>query len=123
MINGGLVPGHQILKPVSAAAPYSVFKQGSTIPLKFAVFDANSNSVSSAGVVTGMTLVAAVNGTTSDVNETILSVNEDSLFNWDPTSQLWTFNLSTKNLPKNATFFYTISLNDGTVINFQFGLR
>jgi len=122
-INGSLVPGHQILKPVSTAAPYSVFKQGSTVPLKFAVFDANLSSVGSAGVVTSVTLAAAVNGTTSDVNETILSANEDSVFHWDPSSQLWTFNLSTKNLPKNATFFYTISLNDGTSINVQFGLR
>jgi hypothetical protein len=122
-INGSQVPGHQILPPVNASAPYSVFKQGSVVPLKFAVFDANCKSVGTPGVVTGMTLEAALNGTTSDINETIVSATPDSAFRWDSANQQWVFNLSTKNLPKNATFYYTVTLNDGTTINFQFGLK
>jgi hypothetical protein len=122
-INGTLTPGHQILQPVNATAPYSVFKQGSTVPFKFVVFDANGKSVGTAGVVAGMSLTGELNGTTSDVNEAIVSATPDSAFHWDSANQQWVFNLSTKNLPKNATFYYTITLNDGTAVNFHFGLR
>lgn len=121
-VNGSLAPGHQILQPVNADGT-SVFKQGSTVPLKFMVFDANCTSIGTPGVVTGMALTGTMNGTESTLNETIVSTTPDSSFRWDPTAQQWIFNLSTKNLPKNATFQYTIYLNDGTCIRFQFGLR
>jgi hypothetical protein len=122
-INGVMTPGHQILQPINVTAPYSVFKQGSAIPLKFVVFDANGNSVGTPGLITGMALMGVLNGTTGEVNESIVSTTPDSSFRWDPSNQQWTFHLSSKNLPKNATFFYTITLNDGTSINFQFGLK
>src|SRR5207245_1590528 len=62
VVSGSLTPGHTILQPVNADGT-SVFKQGSTVPLKFMVFDANCNSVGTAGVVTGMTLTASIPGT------------------------------------------------------------
>jgi len=121
-VNGVLTPGHAILPPVKADGS-SVFKEGSTVPLKFMVFDANCNSVGTPGVVTGMMLTGTVKGTTGSVNESIVSTTPDSSFRWDPTAQQWIFNLSTKNLPSNATFTYVINLNDGSNITFQFGLR
>src|SRR2546422_3463306 len=43
-------PGHQILQPVNADGS-SVFKKGSTIPVKFRVCDANANPIGGAGQV------------------------------------------------------------------------
>ena len=37
--------------------------------------------------------------------------------------QQWIFNITTSNLNAGSTYIYTISLNDGSAINFQFGLR
>lgn len=42
---------------------------------------------------------------------------------WDDSGQLWVFNLSTKGLTANRTYVYRITLNDGSEIGFQFGLR
>ena len=122
VVNGALSPGHVILQPVNADGT-SVFKQGSTVPLKFMVFDANCNSVGTPGVVTGMTLNTVAKGTVTSVNETIVSTTPDTSFRWDPSGQQWIFNLSTKSLPSNTTFVYVISLNDGSTIQFQFGLK
>jgi hypothetical protein len=57
------------------------------------------------------------------VDEAVSSTNPDTAFRWDPTDQQWIFNTSTKNLAANKTYVYTITLNDGTNIVFQYGLR
>jgi hypothetical protein len=115
--------GHAILQPINTDGS-SVFKQGSTVPAKFRVCDANGNSMGTAGVVTVFALFQIVNGTVADtVNETVDSTNNDTSFRWDPTAQQWIFNISTKNLTKNRTYVYQINLNDGSTIMFQFGLR
>src|SRR5205814_4552303 len=60
IVNGSLTPGHVILQPVNADNT-SVFKQGSTVPAKFCVFDANCNSVGTPGVVSS-SILQSVNG-------------------------------------------------------------
>jgi hypothetical protein len=35
----------------------------------------------------------------------------------------WIFNISTKNLTANKTYYYVVTLNDGSTITFQFGLK
>jgi hypothetical protein len=40
-----------------------------------------------------------------------------------PTSQQWIFNITSGNLTAGNTYVYAITLNDGTIINFQYGLR
>lgn len=115
--------GHQILQPINADGS-SVFKQGQTVPAKFRVCDANGNSISSAGVVAGFLLTQTISGTVTTTVEDIVNTNNpDSAFRWDATDQQWIFNISTQNLAANSTYVYTIALNDGTVINFQFGLH
>ena|SRR2546427_2667502 len=114
-------PGHTILQPVNADGT-SVFKQGSTVPLKFMVFDANCDSIGTPGVVSGFTLVSATMGA-SALDEAIVSTTPDTAFRWDPTGQQWIFNLSTKNLTKNYTYVYRITLNDASTIQFSFGLK
>ncbi len=115
--------GHSVLQPINTDGT-SVFKQGSTIPVKFRVCDNNGASISNSGVVTGFSLIQTVSGTlVSTINEPVLSTTPESNFRWDTTNQQWIFNMSTKNLSAGETYSYKISLNDGTNIEFSFGLR
>jgi hypothetical protein len=119
----GVFGGHQIRPPISLSGS-SVFKQGSTVPAKFAVFDANGVSIGTPGVVSSFQLVQIINGTVVDyVTDAVDSTTSDSSFRWDTTSQQWIFNISTTALTANTTYVYWITLNDGTTIQFQFGLK
>jgi len=119
--------GHQIRSPIAANGT-STFKQGSTIAAKFRVCDALGNSISAANasgvpVVASFNLVQIINGTVvQTVDQTAASTTPDMALRWDSTSQQWVFNISTSNLLKGATYIYVISLNDGTSIQFQYGL-
>ncbi len=116
-------PGHVILPPITPDGS-SIFKQGSTVPAKFRVFDANCNSIGTPGVVQSFNLVKIVSGTTSDtVNEAVTSRTPDTAFRWDSTDQQWVFNISTGSLAASMTYYYVITLNDGTSIPFSFGLK
>ena len=123
---GGLcldAPGHQILQPINADGS-SIFKQGSTVAAKFRVCDANGASAGHPGVVTDFRLVQIVQGTaTQSVNEPVSSTTPDSAFRWEASAQQWIFNISTKSLVANQTYFYRISLDDGSFIDFRFGLK
>ena len=116
-------PGHAVLPPVNADGT-SVFKQGSVVPVKLRVCDANGASIGAAGVVRAFTLVSIVNGTAfNGVNAPVTSANADNGFRWDPTAQQWIFNLSTVSLKANSTYVYDVTLDDGSHIGFRFGLK
>lgn len=116
-------PGHGVLEPINADGS-SVYNQGRTVPVKFRVCDSNGNSIGAPGVVVSFKLAYKVSGlVTTDIDEDPLSTTPDTQFRWDPTAQQWIFNLSTKNLAKNTTYYYVITLNDGSSIPFHFGLR
>jgi probable HAF family extracellular repeat protein len=114
--------GHAALQPINSDGS-SVFRQGSTIPIKFRVCDANGVSIGTPGVVSGFELTQVVGTTTQVVNETSTSVDAEAAFRWDAANQQWIRNLSTKDLPSGQTYVYRIRLNDTTSIGFQFGLR
>jgi hypothetical protein len=115
--------GHQILQPINANGT-SVFNSKSTSPAKFRVCDANGVSVGTPGVVKSFVLYQIVSGTTTTINETVDSTTPDSTFRWDPTAQQWIYNISNKNLgPANQTYYFLITLNDGTIIPFSYGLK
>lgn len=78
-------------------------------------------SVGTPGVVAAFNLTKIIAGTVTDVDETVASTTPDIAFRWD--GQQWVFNISTSNLPANKTYVYTITLNDGSTIIFQYGLR
>jgi hypothetical protein len=127
LVGGACVgsPSHQILQPVNVDGS-SVFKKGSVVPTKFRVCDVNGNSIGTPGVVTGLVQVASVGGTVSEVDELGYSNTPDSSFRWDPAAQQWIFNLGTKNnstLAADSTAVFRIYLNDGTFIQYQFGLK
>ena len=117
-------PTRTALQPVNSDGS-SVFRQGSAVPVKFRVTDANGVSLSSPAIFAppqAPVLVAKSNGA-GGVDETVYSVNADTTFRWDATNQEWIFNQSTKNLVAGVTYTYAISLADGTSITYTFGLR
>jgi len=116
-------PSHEILQPINKDGN-SVFKKGNTVPSKFRVCDANGNSVGTPGVVSSFKLIKKVFVTEQIVNEEVISTTKtDTAFRWDPIGQLWIFNINTNNLLASYTYTYRISLNDGTNIDFRFGLK
>jgi hypothetical protein len=119
--NGG--PGHAILQPINTDGT-SVFQKGSTVPAKFRVCDGNGVSIGTAGVVSSFKLVQTLSGTTStSVNEVVDSTTPDTAFRWDATDKLWIYNISTKSLTAGKTYIFNITLNDSSVIAFQFGVK
>ena len=124
--SGGLVngePGHQILAPIKSDGT-SVFKQGRTVPAKFRIADANGVSIGTPGVISSFAITEIISGTvTTVVDNTVPSTTPDAAFRWDSQAQQWIFNISTQWLSPNTTYVFTITLNDGSTINFQFGLK
>ena len=115
--------GHQILPPIDPAGS-SVFKQRRTVPAKFRVCDANGISIGTPGVVSSFFLIEILKGTaTSSVQDVVETDIPDTAFRWDPTSQQWIFNITTADLAAGNTYVYAITLNDGSVIYFQYGLK
>jgi MBG domain (YGX type) len=120
----GQNPGGVILQPINANGS-SVFKVGSTVPVKFTVCDANGNPISDPMVVFGnstgsITLISAVRGTVDNVNESMDNDIPDVAFRYS--SGIWIFNMATNNLQKNTTYTYIINLKVGT-ITFTFGTK
>jgi hypothetical protein len=111
--------GHAILQPINADGT-SVFKQGSTIPTKFRVCDANGVSIGTAGVVTSF-VIDQISANSAPIDETVVSTTPDTVFRWSVDQ--WIFNLSTKNLTANKLYRGTITLNDGSTIIYNFGLK
>ena len=120
-------PGHQILQPVNADGS-SVFKKGSTIPVKFRVCDANANPIGGAGQVVTVwnqnwPVLYWKSSGAGGIDEEILSTTPDTQFRWDDTAQQWVFNLNSKNLTGGMTYTYRIYLNDTSNIEFKFGVK
>jgi len=108
----------------------SVFKKGSTVPVKFRVCDANGLSVGPAadgtGVVSGTPAAPVwVSSSTgaAGVDEVVYSTTPDTSFRWDPTAQQWIFNQNTGNLVSGTKYIYKIPLKDGTWISYTFAVK
>jgi hypothetical protein len=127
-LSGGICDGnagHQILQPINVDGS-SVWKQGSTVPAKFRVCDVNGNSIGTAGVVANFFVYKTVAGTVANVDETNITSTNSLYWNFDPTGQQWIFNIGTKTgavSSPNTTYCLEIDLNDGSKIQFQFGLK
>ena len=129
--SGGMCAGdvaHQIRQPINVDGS-SVWKANATVPAKFAVCDANGVSIGTPGVVVpnGFLLTQVLGGTvTQTPNEVPDSTTPDTAFRWDPTGQQWIYNINTKASPVNVTnrtYVFQVTLNDGSIIQFRFGLR
>jgi hypothetical protein len=53
----------------------------------------------------------------------VQSTTPDTAFRWDSSGQQWIYNINTKSLKASYTYYYDITLADGTHILFRFGLR
>src|SRR5216117_1343212 len=120
-------PGHQIMQPVNADGS-SVFKKGSTIPVKFRVCDANANPIGGAGQVVTVwnqnwPVLYWKSSGAGAIDEEVLSTTPDTQFRWDDTAQQWVFNLNSKNLTAGMIYTYRIYLNDTSNIEFKFGVK
>jgi len=117
-------PGHQVLSPIAANGSTQFTKATTpTVPVQFRVCDAKGVSISSA-VISSFTLTS-VNGVPASapapqggpfafVGGTLLN---------GAGSAGWQFVMSTSNLTAGNTYAYSINLNDGTSISFQFKLN
>ncbi|WP_042464183.1 Ig-like domain-containing protein [Neobacillus dielmonensis] len=110
-----------ILQPIDSDGA-SVFKAGSTIPVKFQLKNISGNFISTAhasisfGKITDMVL-----GTVSEVGVNS-NANAGNEFRYDPTSKQYIFNLSTKGLTA-GTYKISITLDDGTTKTVNVSLR
>ena len=53
-------------------------------------------------------------------NQAVASATSAKVFTWDPILKEWEFAIATKGLVKGTTYVYTIGLNDGSTITFQY---
>ena len=118
-------PGGVILPPINADGT-SVWKVGSTVPVKFTVCGADGQPISDPNAVFAsgygsITLINTVRGTVNNVNETTYNDIPDSAFRWS--SGIWIFNMATANLQKNNTYQYRIALKNGDFVYFTAGTK
>jgi hypothetical protein len=102
----------------------SIFKAGSTVPVKFQLKDANGNVVQASSLPLWLT-PAKGSPTTAAVDEIAYSdpATTGGTYRWDSTTQQYIYNWGT---PKNgAGYFYRVgvTLDDGQTIFVNIGLR
>lgn len=122
------VAGRKILPPLEQVSSPSgltkAYKLGSTLPIKFQLFDANGAPIGTAKATLTLNMVS--NGVDLTDPVTVLdsgsSNDNGNTFRYDPVGQQYIFNLSTKNL-QQGTYKITVSLDDGTSIITFFELR
>jgi len=99
----------------------SVFKAGSTVPVKFRLTGCSAGIVDLQATLS-YTMISSIVG--SSVNESIStsSATTGNLFRYDPTSEQYLFNWSTKGLSQ-GTYRLFIDLGDGVEHTVEVGLR
>lgn len=102
----------------------SVFKAGSTIPVKFQLKNLNEaiTEATSAPIWLPPVILSSMSAT---IDETIYSLpatigNE---FKWDPVSQQYIYNWSTKGFQSGKWYKISIKLDDGYVYSVKIGLK
>ncbi len=124
-------PGNVILPPINSDGS-SVYqrKGGSTIPVKFRVCGVSGGSISNPNAVFGpnggsqLTMLNAVRGTISGVNEDGTYDIPDAAFRWDASGQQWIFNMATSNLTSGQTYTFRVNLAYGPAsITFVVGVK
>ncbi|WP_157984846.1 OmpL47-type beta-barrel domain-containing protein [Lentzea terrae] len=113
------------LQPINAAGgPTSVFKAGSTVPVKFQLRDGAGRLVASPNLPQW---IVPVRGglLTSSVNETVATdaATTDGAFRWDAAAQQYIYNWQTKGLAAGYTYRIGARLDDGQVHYVTVGLK
>ncbi len=110
-----------ILPPIKTDGS-SIFKSGSTVPVKFRIADANGNYVSTA--VASITYQLVTDGVLGNVEVPVSTsaANEGNTFRYDSTDNLYIFNLGTEGM-NTGTYQLNINLDDGTTHTVRISLR
>src|SRR5450759_482092 len=110
-----------ILQPVNADGS-SIFKLGSTVPVKFSLHDAGGLTVATA--VANLTVAKVTNEVDGTYVEAVstAAATTGTLFRYDPTGQQYIFNLSTKGL-STGTWRLKVSLDDGSTYTTLISLK
>lgn len=110
-----------ILQPINADNS-SIFKAGSTVPVKFKLADYANLTVANVTATLSVTKRSdAVNGSVLET-EQLLNASSGNLFKYDATSGQYQYNLSTKGWTA-GTYMIKISLNDVQSYTVQISLR
>jgi hypothetical protein len=111
----------RFLQPINADGS-SIFKQGSTVPVKFQLQSAPGVFVTNAIVTISTAKISnGVTGTYVEATSTSTATT-GNLFRYDPTSNQYIFNLSTKSMTK-GTYMIMASFEDGTTKTVQISLK
>ncbi|GAE34445.1 hyalin [Halalkalibacter akibai JCM 9157] len=110
-----------ILQPINQNGS-SVFKAGSTVPVKFQLKDNNGAFITDAVAKIGHSKQS--NNVWGNVEEAVSTsaATTGNLFRYDAKDNQYIFNLNTKGL-SSGTYKLTISLNDGTTQEVVISLR
>ena len=107
--------GHRFLQPINTPPQdRSVFRRGSTIPVKFQLFRADGVTPVSTAVA-NLQVNKVSNGAPDPVNETVYSTVPDQGTRFRYTGSQYIFNLGTGNL-STGTYRLTALLDDGSTI-------
>jgi hypothetical protein len=101
-----------VLQPINPDGS-SIFKLGSTVPVKFALTDAGGARIG--GAVASLSIAQVSNDVEGTFVEAVSTsaATTGSLFRYDATAQQYIFNLATKGLT-TGTYSLKITLDDGT---------
>lgn len=100
----------------------SIFKLGSTVPVKFALTNAATSAVGSAVASLSVAKISSnVEGTFVEAMSTS-NATTGSLFRYDASAQQYIFNLATKGLT-TGTYSLKVTLDDGTTYTTHISLR
>jgi alpha-tubulin suppressor-like RCC1 family protein len=102
--------------------PVSIFKAGSTVPVKFQLKDANGNVIQSASLPIWATPLQG-GPTSAAIDEATYTdpATSGSSFRWDGSQ--YVYNWSTKGLKAGYYYRITVILDDGTTESVSIGLR
>ncbi len=115
-----IATGHAFLQPIKAPSqPQSVFKAGSTIPVKFQLFLADGVSPVGTALATIQVTRVSDGGPVTVVSN---GPNAGTAFRYDSEAQQYIFNLSTKNWSAGS-YRITVLLDDGSQIMAIVGAR
>ncbi|MCJ7634234.1 PxKF domain-containing protein, partial [Candidatus Bathyarchaeota archaeon] len=100
----------------------SIFKLGSTVPVKFQLRDIQGNFISTA--IANISVAKITDHTIGTEVEAVSTsaATTGNLFRYDPTSKQYIFNLSTKSLSK-GTWQIKVVINDGTTRTVKISLK
>jgi hypothetical protein len=123
--DGFLQPINDTSHPQTCGSPcvVSIFKGGSTVPVKFQLKDANGNVVQATALPIWITPQKG-NATSSPIDESIYSnpATSGNNYRWDGTSQ-YIYNWSTKGFATGYYWRIGVTLDDGQTYNVIIGLR